>query len=455
MSKTFRAWEVEQTWLLPPSVLDLVPKDHVAHFVREVVRSDLNLDAIHAAYTEARGQPPYHPAMMTALLLYGYSRGVYSSRRIERACVERVDFMAVTAMAKPDHATIARFRLQHLEALEGLFVQVLRLCREAGIAKLGHVALDGTKMGANASKRKAMSYARMKEAVPKLRAEVKAWLSKADEIDRSENKKYGRKRGDEMPAWVANKQKRLQQIKAAKERLEEQAKKEAERVEAERSENDDDQDSKPGGRPPKNPSGVPKDKAQSNFTDPESRIMKTNNGFEQAYNCQLTVDAESQVIVSHDVIGKQNDVDELKPALEQIKATLGVLPDEFSADAGYCSEANLALLEKLGIRGYVATGRQKHGTDSATGRLPKRRRRERQGRLTKQMRAKLRQGGYRSRYRLRKQTVEPVIGQIKEARGFRRFLMRGLEKVGSEWSLLSTAHNLLKLFQSQKVAVYA
>ena len=217
MTKTFGAWDVDQNQLFPPTVKDFVPEDHLAHFVRDLVRENLDLSAILAGYDVDRGQPPYHPQMMTALLLYGYCRGVYSSRRIERGCRERVDFMAVTGMSAPDHSTISDFRRRHLKALAGLFVQVLALCREAGLAKLGHVALDGTKMKANASKHKAMSYKRMKEREPELAAEVKSWLDRAEEADRAEDEEHGEgRRGDEMPDWVKSRQRRLERIREAK-----------------------------------------------------------------------------------------------------------------------------------------------------------------------------------------------------------------------------------------------
>ena len=229
MSKTFRSWDVDQVWLLPPSIHDFVPCGHAAHFVRETVRESLDLSAILDVYSQARGQPPYHPMMMTALLLYAYSTGIYSSRRIARACEERVDFMAVTGLQKPDFRTISDFRKRHLAALSGLFVQVLELCRAAGLAKLRHVALDGTKIKANASKHKAMSYGRMLKAEAALEAEVAAWLDKAARADASEDRELGTEvRGDEMPSWVADKQARLAKIKEAKAALEAEAKAAAE-----------------------------------------------------------------------------------------------------------------------------------------------------------------------------------------------------------------------------------
>lgn len=436
MSKTFRAWDVDQVWLLPPSIHDFVPAGHRAHFIRETVRESLDLSAILEDYREERGQPPYHPTMMTALLLYGYSSGVYSSRRIAKACEERVDFMAVTGLQKPDFRTVSDFRKRHLKALSDLFVQVLGLCRKAGLAKLGHVALDGTKIKASASKHKAMSYGRMLKAEAKLKAEVAAWLKKAEAADAAEDRELGAEvRGDEMPDWVANKQARLAKIQEAKAALEAEAKAAAE-AKAQNEPNANKVSADSAEPPPAKPA----DKAQRNFTDPESRILKTKDGFIQGYNAQAAVDADHQVIVAHDLTSSGSDQGQLAPIVETIKATTGTLPKELSADSGYCSEANLETLESHGIRGYVATGRQHHGETSASGT-----RRRRPGSRVAAMQGKLKRAGRRSRYRLRKVTVEPVFGQIKQARGFRQFLLRGLDQVRHEWGLLCLAHNLVKL----------
>jgi transposase len=446
--KVFRPWELAQSLLFPPSVLDFVPANHLAHFVREVVREEIDLAPILVKYESELGQPPYHPALMTALLLYAYTQGVYSSRKIEKGCHERLDFMAVTGMAKPDHSTISDFRRTHMKELSQLFVQVLQLCEKAGLVKLGHVSLDGTKMKANASKRKAMSYERMVEKEKELEAEVTRWLDEAEHEDEEDNGKHGKsKRGDELPDWVANKQRRLEKIREAKARLEVEAKERARRLAEERAEKERDLGHPLSGTPPKALDGIPEPKAQANFTDAESKIMKASSGFEQAYNCQAAVDADSQVIVAAAVVAEQSDNHQLEPLLDQIEELVG-RPAEVSADAGYCSEANLELLEDREIRGYVATGRQKHGTASATSNED-----ASSKPLTCAMRTRLRRAGHSSRYRLRKQTVEPVFGQIKEARGFRRFLMRGLEKVTGEWSLLCIVHNLLKIARVRGVAL--
>ena len=434
--------------LLPPSVQELVPAGHLAHFVRDLVRDSLDLSAILDDYAEERGYPPYHPVMMTALLLYSYCQGVYSSRRMAAACEQRVDFMAITALQQPDFRTISDFRKRHLPALGALFGQVLVLCEQAGLVKLGHVALDGTKLKANASKHKAMSYGRMKQREAELAAEVQKWLAQAEAADAAEDAALGRKRrGDELPEWVQSKQQRLAKMREAMAALEAEAQAAAAAA-SEQPSGDSPMDDEGGtagaalaadDSPPEPAPVAPPDKAQRNFTDPESRIMKTPGGFEQTYNAQAAVDADSQVIVAAGLTNAGNDKQQVVPMAEAIERNMGRTPKELSADSGYCSEANLAALERLGIRGYVATGRQKHGSKSATkagggG-----------GTLVQGMSRRLKQGGHRSRYRLRKQTVEPVFGQIKGARGFRQFHLRGLTKVADEWLLICLAHNLLKL----------
>ena len=430
MVKRFREWNPKQVWLLPPSVDEFIPEGHVAHFVRELVADELDLSAILDTYTEERGYPPFHPAMMVGLLLYAYTQGIYSSRRIAKGCIERMDFGAVTGFQKPDFRTINLFRKRHLVALGGLFVQVLNLCRKSGIASLGHVALDGTKVKANASKHKAMSYDRMEKAEGEYAELVKGWLDQAEVTDLAEDVRFRDKQGGELPAWAANKVERMKRIREAKAALEQEA---AEKAEAERKVKDkDDED------PPEPPKVDPK--AQRNFTDPESRIMPTKDGFQQCYNAQAAVDADAQVIVACEVVTTSADMAQLLPMLDQVKANTGRKPRCCSADAGYCSEKNLEGVEARRIRGYIATGRQKHGANTATNAA-----RGKAGSLIASMRERLKQGGWRSPYRLRKQTVEPVFGQIKQARGFRQFLLRSLAKVRDEWRLVCTAHNLLKL----------
>jgi flagellar biosynthesis GTPase FlhF len=377
---------------------------------------------------------------MTALLLHGYASGIYSSRRIASATVERADFMMIVAGDPPDFRTISEFRRRHLPALSGLFVQVLKLAEKAGLVKLGHVALDGTKIKANASKHKAMSYERMKRREAELQAEVDGWLKAAEAADAQEDKLYGDKRGDEMPDWVADKHKRLEKIRAAKAELEAEAKaaaaQEERRQEEALKQRKAQQGRKKNGRTPAPPKTEPDGKAQRNFSDPQSRVLKTKDGYIQGYNAQAAVDGRAQIIVAHGLTHSMNDHDQLVPLLDGIEGNLGRKPKEASADAGYCSEANLAALAARDISAYIAPGRAKH---------PGEVKRNIAAPLTKAMRDKLKRAGWRSRYRFRKQIVEPVFGQIKQARGFRQFLLRGIDKVRAEWALICIAHNLTKL----------
>ena len=439
MSKEFRAWKIDEAQLLPASVQDYVPPEHLSRLIVALVREELDLSAIAGSYRSVLGQPPFGPRMMTALLLHGYASGVYSSRRIAKAAVERVDFMMIVAGDPPDFRTVAEFRKRHLKALAALFVQVLKLAEKAGLVKLGHVALDGTKIKANASKHKAMSYDRMQRREAELVAEVNRWLNAAEAADADEDRQYGAHRGDEMPAWVADKEKRLAKLRAAKAALEAEAKAAAEeetRRQAAAETKRLAEGRKKNGRTPAPPDPQPDGKAQRNFTDPDSRILLTKDGYIQGYNAQAAVDAAAQIIVAHDLTPNMSDQNQLVPLINAIKNNLGRQPKEASADAGYCSEANLAALATRGIGAYLATGRAKH---------PAQVKRNITGPLTQTMRQKLKRAGRRSRYRLRKQIVEPVFGQIKQARGFRQFLLRGIENVKAEWAILCIAHNLTKL----------
>jgi transposase len=330
MAKVFRSWDVDQGWLLPPSLHEFVPPGHMAHFVRDTVREALDLSAILDTYTEERGYPPYHPGMMVALLLYGYSRGLYSSRQLARACEERVDVMAVTGLNRPDFRTIAEFRKRHLVALSDLFVQVLRLCRAAGLVQFAHVAVDGTKLKVNASRHKAMSYGRMKTTEPALAAEVEAWLDRAGEADTVEDQALSAdRRGDQTPDWMADKQRRLEVIRAAKAALEAEA----------ADPPDPEDESGPGassgmrwqGRPLRGDDGGPPDRAQRNFTDPDSRILPTRDGFVQGYNGQIAVDATHQVIVAYCLVTNSADHRALVPLLDGVRAHLGRKPREASS----------------------------------------------------------------------------------------------------------------------------
>jgi transposase len=441
MSKDFRVWKIDDVQLLPASVQDYVPGDHLSRLIVSLVRESLDLSVIIGSYRSGLGQPPFDPRLMTALLLHGYASGLYSSRRIARASVERADFMMIVAGDPPDFRTISEFRRRHLEGLAGLFVQVLKLAEKAGLVKLGHVALDGTKIKANASKHKAMSYEHMKKREAELKAEVDRWLEAAEAADREEDALYGDRRGDEMPGWVADKQKRLEKIRQAKAELEAEARAAADaelkaRVEAE--ERRQAEGRKRTGKMAAPPKTEPEGKAQRNFTDPNSRILKTKDGYIQGYNAQAAVDGAHQIIVAQTLTNCSSDQAQLAPLLDGIKANLGRNPSE--ASAGYCSDANLRTIVRRRIEGYIATGRQKHGTKSATAKKP-----SRAGSLIAKMSTKLKRAGHRSRYRLRKQIVEPVFGQIKQARGFRQFLLRGIDKVKAEWALICIAHNITKL----------
>ena len=462
MSKTFRPWKIDEPLLLPATAEEFVAKDHLARFVLSLVREEIDLMEITATYGGERGQPPFDPTMMTALLLYAYCCGIYASRRIAKACRERVDFMTIVGFDAPDFRTISDFRKRHLRALGKLFGQILQVCEKAGLVKLGHVALDGTKIKANASKHKAMSYARMEARAAELEAEVDRWLSAAEAADGAEDKLHGRdKTGEEMPDWIADKKRRAEKIRAAKAELEAEAKAAAEaklKAQAEATEKHAAEGRRKGGRKAAEPSVTPDGKAQKNFTDPDSRIMKSKDGFVQAYNAQIAVDAAAQIIVAQDVTQSPVDCGQLVPMTDAIEANLCRKPAQLSSDSGYCSEANLAELENRNIDAYVATGRARDAVvakDEAAASDEVAAKDETTATVSPQppdaptrveaMRAKIKAGGYASPYRLRKQLPEPVFGQIKQARGFRQFLLRGFARVRDEWAIICAAHNLLKL----------
>src|SRR5258707_5424871 len=408
MSKYFRPWNIDQTLLLPPNVQDFGPKGHVSRFIVELAGESLDPKEIPGSYVRGLGQPPFEPRMMVALLLHGYASGMYSSRRIATACRERNDFVMIVALDAPDFRTISDFRKRHLKALGALFLQVLKLCETAGLVKLGHVALDGTKIKANASKHKAMSYKRMKQREAELKAEVARMLAAAEAADCEEDETFGKdKRGDEMPDWAGDKQKRLAKIQQALEADAKLAAEEERRIAAEKEQQRQAEGRKKPVNPAAPPSDQPDPKSQRNFTDPESRIMKSKDGFVQAYNAQAAVDAGAQIIVAHDLTQCGNDQGQLVPLIEAIENNLGCKPEQASADSGYFSESNLEALEAHGVDGYVAPGRAKHPT-AANGKIG--------GPLTQRMRKKIDDGGFETPYRLRKQVVEPVFGQIKQAR---------------------------------------
>lgn len=468
MGKSFLPADVNQSLLFPPSLQDWLPEGHLARFLVDVVEA-LDLSAIYASYEDkdGRGQSAYAPAMMVRVLLYGYATGVYSSRKIEARTYEDVAFRYLSADAHPDHDTFAEFRKRHLEALAGLFTQALVLCEKAGLVKLGHVAIDGTKIKANASKHKAQSYARMEETEARLKQEIDALLKQAEATDAAEDAQYGKGwRGDELPEELARRESRLKKIQQAKAELEQEAREKAERERAEaeaklraRREQEKQTGQKARGRAPKIPDpeqAQPQAKAQRNFTDPDSRIMPdgANKGsFLQGYNAQIAVDSESQVIVAAEITQETNDKKQLLPMIAQIVTNLDQKPEKVSADTGYFSEPNVTDESVKDVDLYVATGRDKHGSATATSagtsmetssdppsaEAPP---------PQETMRHKLRTEAGRAVYKMRKAIVEPVFGQIKEHRGFRRFSLRGKQNVRHEWRLVCTVSNLLKLFRA-------
>jgi transposase len=452
LDRKFKECNRDQMFLLPPSLRDWLPEGHLAYFIIDLM-DHLDLSEVYASYGgDGRGQPPYDPKMMTALMLYAYCVGLPSSRKIERACSEDVAFRVIAANQRPDHDSICAFRKRHLKALAGLFLQVLKLCRESGLVKLGHVALDGTKVKANASKHKAMSYQRMKKKESELERQIRELLDLAERVDAEEDAKYGKGvRGDELPEELRHRESRLKKIREAKAALEAEARAqaEAEKQEIEAREiKYQDSGKKPPGPKPKVPDpdkAEPKDKAQRNFTDPDSRIMKdgATKSFEQCYNGQAAVDDECQVIVGARLTQAANDKEQIGPMLDEMEFNCGSLPKRLSADAGYFSEKNVSLLERSDVDGFVAVEKQKHDKvpSPVRGRPP--------GNMSvkDKMRRKLSTKRGRDVYKKRKEVVEPVFGQIKEARGLRRFLLRGFEDVSAEWDLWCLTHNLLKLYR--------
>jgi transposase len=486
VKKQYRPWTPEQAFLLPPSPMEWLPQGHLAYFILEVV-AELSLSGLEEKIQRKdwRGTRPYSPRMMTALLLYGYAVGVFSSRKIERSTYEDVAFRVLSGGEHPHFTTINEFRREHGPELSALFVQVLQLCRRAGLRTVGHVSLDGTKVGANASKHKAMSYGRMKDEEKRLLGEVEQLLASADQVDAEEDAWYGRgQRPEDLPEELRRRDTRLAKIHEAKLALEkeasearaaellEHAKKQRQQAEtstdpverkraatraskseqkaAELTGRDDDHDDDAGASPttelpkhrvPSTDDGEPTSKAQRNFTDPDSRIMVRNGVFMQAYNAQAVV-SESQIIVAHAVTNQPPDQHNLIPMMERVRDNCGRLPDVLSADAGFICEDNIRYCERNELDAYIAVGRK--DDDVRAGRLPMSP--ARQARWD--MREKLKSALGRELYARRKTIVEPVFGQIKCAMPFARFSLRGLAKVGSEWGIVCCCHNLLKLFRS-------
>jgi transposase len=501
--KTFRPWVPGQTTLLPASPSDWLSADHQVYFLLDLVDElDLSAIVIPAQSKDPRGEKGFDPRMMTLLLLYAYCVGIVSSRRIERACYEDLAFRVLTGNQQPDHSRISEFRRQNLDALSGLFVQILRFCQEVGMVSLGHVALDGTKVQANASKHKAMSHERMLKAEAQLEKEIKELMRKAEILDAQEDSKYGKgKLGSDLPKELQRRQDRLAKIFQARKAMEAEAaaaaardrakqataaeaaaadalaaehadaseqqklrdKAERSRKKAEAAKDlaiekaqeagldPDGLDPQPADAMPQRglahrADGSPKASTQRNFTDPDSHIMKSDGNMLQGYNCQAAVDGDHQVIVAMGVSNQPPDVEHLEPMLEHTIANTGACPETFIADAGYWSEDNVSACEKRGADPHISTGREKHGQPPPPicGPIPK-------GLDAKgKMARKLRKKEGREIYAKRKTIVEPVFGQTKEARGLRRFLLRGLEKVNSEWTIWGMTHNLNKLWRYLK-----
>jgi transposase len=531
MSKSYRPWTPRQGFLLPPSPMEWLPETHLVYFVLDVVE-ELNLQKIEDSIQEkdGRGNRPFDPRLMTVLLVYGYCVGIRSSRKLETASYSDVSFRVLAGGAHPDHTAISEFRRVHLAALKGLFVQVLQLCQRAGLVKLAHVALDGTKVQANASKHKAMSYSRMQETQARLEAEVDRLLEEAEQVDREEDARYGvGKRVDEIPEDLRNRESRLKKIREAKAALEAEAaqtrakelQEQAERARQKAAATESDERTRrrderradrvakhaqaaaekaadlakkraqaaarelqammergvratqraardaataaqkslerllsgekshdavsfPEHKVPADPAGNPRPTAQRCFTDPDSRIQKSGGGYLQGYNGQAAVDDAHQIVVACELTNQPPDVEHLAPMLAQIETNCGALPDALTADAGYWSAQNAEHCKQKNVDAFISVQRDHHGALPAA--VPSEGTADDVAR--REMREKLQTPSGRKTYARRKAVVEPVFGQIKEVRGFRRFLLRGIEKAGGEWSLINTTHNILKLFRA-------
>jgi len=425
MQGNFKPYNQDQIFLFPKSLKDFIPKGHLVYLIDDIVEK-FDLTPIIQKYS-TNGCRAYAPVMLTKILFYAYCTGVYSSRKIAQRLEENVFFMYLSAMQYPDFRTISDFRKNHLKELSEFFVEVLRLCQELKLIRFGHISLDGSKVKANASKHKAMSYGRMQKKKDELEREVEELLKKANEVDEQEDKEYGDKRGDELPEELQFKENRLRKIKEAMGRLEKEAKAKGKER--------------------------PEDKAQTSFTDKESKIMKTPMGFQYAYNAQCAVDDANQVIVAQDVSNSGSDRDKLKPMVRKIKKNTGCKPEKLSADNGYLSEGNLEYLRSKKIDGYIAIGNEKKLKDAVSVHPVSKNRpciRDKQitkGSLKEGMLNKLKSEEGSKVYKRRKAIVEPVFGQMKWARGFRQFSCRGLAKAKGEFAILCTAHNILKIWR--------
>jgi transposase len=458
-SRTFRHYDQHQSFLLPPSLDDWLPKDHTARFISEAVDEMLDLSSVYASYERSDGAPPYDPLMMLKLLLYAYSTGVTSSREMERRCAVDVAFRWLTANAAPDYRSISRFRRRHLLALDDLFIQVLRLCAEAGLVTLGRVALDGTKLRASASRHKAMSHERMGPKIEELEAQVAAILAEAEATDRAEDEEFGEdKRGDELPAELATREGRLARMRAAKAAIEAEAReKAAAKAAAKTADDGGDESAITEAADAAAATATPNPKTQRNFTDPESRMMKTNAGFHYAYNAQTVVDEASQVVLAAEVTQQATDLGQLADMIAVTEGNLDAAdiedsPEVVLADAGYCSEANLAQIADREINALVATGRIKADervAESPRGPIPK------NATQRERMARRLRTKAGRADYARRKAIVEPAFGQMKVRQAAGHLRLRGLAGAQGEWTLHVICHNLRKLANANGVVLGA
>ena len=435
MAREYRRYEPDQALLLPPSLRDWLSEDHLAFFISDAIDA-MDLSAFEARYGDkGPGNQAFDPRMMLKVLVYAYATGTFSSRKIVAKLHEDVAYRVLGAENFPSHRTISDFRQRHLPEFRDLFVQIVQTAQEVGLVKLGTVAVDGSKVKANASKHKAMSYARMKEEEKRLRKEIRALLTQAKKADAQEDKRYGKdRRGDELPAELARREDRLRTIRAARERLEARQRE----IDQEKGREPEDQDrtGKPG-RPFKRAFGEPEAKAQENFTDPDSRIMKRgSSGFEQCYNAQIAVDETEQVIVAAAVTQSANDVGEIIPLMDQLHETTGSYPEKALADAGYRSESNLKSLEQREIEAFVAFGREKNGVAKPP---------DPEDEATCRMARKMKTPRARRHYRKRKYLGEPPFAWIKSVMGFNRFSLRGVDKVSREWDLACLAANLKRM----------
>ena len=434
MPTTFRPYQPDQLLLLSPDLREWLAPGHLAHHVSDLVDA-LELNAFYAPYEgDGRRNAPYEPSMMVKILIYAYATGVFSSRAIARKLEEDVAFRVLAAGNFPQHRTICEFRRRHLEDFERMFVEVVRLAREMGVVRFGTLSMDGTKVRANASKRKAMSYGRMKKEEARLKEEIEGLLGRAGAVDAEEDERYGEQmRGGELPAELERREKRLAAIEQAKARLET-----AQRAADDARGRKPGQDRNPkGGRPYKRAYGEPEPQAQSNFTDPESRIMKTSTeGFQQCYNAQVAVDEAHQLIVATEVGANASDQGQLLPLLDEVSETYGVEPEVVLADAGYCNEADFAALEQRDIDAHIALGREGKAQVVADPQTHP---------ATHRMGEKLAGEKGRAQYGKRKWISEGPNGWVKEVLGFRRFSLRGVEKVRGEWHLVCLALNIKRM----------